>query len=334
MDTNIVYILPVVLCVLVMFSAFFAMSEVAFISLNKVRLRYLLQQGRKNAQIVQRIVMKMDKLITTVLIGNNFVNIAISAIGTSLFIYFFGNNVATISAATLIITLIVLIAGEITPKIFAVKHAEKVSLNVAWFLDAIINLLSPIAKVFLYISNLFLKLLGQTPARRSPLITEEEIRLMIELGKEEGVLTDGERSMLHRIFEFGDTLVYEVMMPAERIVAVSIDSSAEELLDCIVEEGHSRIPVYEGDLNNIKGVIYARELLNVWRNKGLILTRDLMHPPFFINSRKRVSELLREFQKIHIYMAIVVDEKKNTLGLVTLEDLLEEIVGEIEGDVS
>ncbi|MBU4479623.1 MAG: DUF21 domain-containing protein, partial [Candidatus Omnitrophica bacterium] len=127
MDTNIVYILPVVLCVLVMFSAFFAMSEVAFISLNKVRLRYLLQQGRKNAQIVQRIVMKMDKLITTVLIGNNFVNIAISAIGTSLFIYFFGNNVTTISAATLFITLIVLIAGEITPKIFAVKHAEKVS---------------------------------------------------------------------------------------------------------------------------------------------------------------------------------------------------------------
>lgn len=334
MEAQIIYILPVILLVLVIFSAFFAMSEVAFVSLNKIRLRYLLSQNKKSAQIVHRIIKKMDKLIATILVGNNFVNIAISSIGTAIFIFFWGNNYITIALSTVVITLVVLILGEITPKIFAVKHAEKVSLRVAWFMDFIIKILSPIVKVFLDISNLFLKFLGEAPVKRSPLISEEEIRLMIELGKEEGVLTDGERSMLHRIFEFGDTLVYEVMMPVEQVVSIDINASADELLDIIVEKGHSRIPVYDGDINNICGVIYARELLNVWRNKDLIIIRDLLHPPYFINSRKRVSELLREFQKIHVYMAIVTDEKKNTLGLVTLEDLLEEIVGEIEGDVS
>jgi CBS domain containing-hemolysin-like protein len=201
-------------------------------------------------------------------------------------------------------------------------------------MDLIIKVLEPIVKIFLDISNWALKVMGEEPKKRSPLVSEEEIRLMIELGKEEGVLTDGERSMLHRIFEFGDTLVYEVMMPVEKIVAVDINSSADELLDVIVEEGHSRIPVYEGNINNVIGVIYARELLNVWRNRELIVIQDLLHPPYFINSRRRVSELLREFQKIRVYMAVVTDEKKNTLGIVTLEDLLEEIVGEIEGDVS
>ncbi len=334
MESQIIYILPVILVVLVIFSAFFAMSEVAFVSLNKMRLRYLLNQNMKNAQIVHRIIKKMDKLIATILVGNNFVNIAISSIGTAIFIYFWGNNYITIAISTIVITLIVLIVGEITPKIFAVKHAEKVSLRVAWFMDLIIQILHPIVKVSLNISNLFLKLLGEPPPKRSPLVSEEEIRLMIELGKEEGVLTDGERSMLHRIFEFGDTLVYEVMMPVEKVIAIDINSTADELLDAIVEKGHSRIPVYDGDMNNICGVIYARELLNVWRNKDLIIIQDLLHPPYFINSRKRVSELLCEFQKIHVYMAIVTDERKNTLGLVTLEDLIEEIVGEIEGDVS
>ena len=334
MEAQILYIMPVVFLVLIVFSAFFAMSEVAFVSLNKLRLRHLLQQKRKNAKTVDRIVKNMDKLITTILIGNNFVNIALSAIGTAIFIYLFGNSFRSVTLATALITLLVLLFGEITPKIFAVKHSETLSLRLAWAMDIIIRILDPIVKIFLKISNEFLKLIGQTPAKRSPLITEEEIRLMIELGKEEGVLTDRERSMLHRIFEFGDTLVQEVMVPAEDIIAVDINSTSDELLDVIVEQGHSRIPVFEGDIGNIVGVIYARELLNVWRNKELIIIQDLLHRPYFVNSQKKTSELLREFQKIHVYMAVIVDEQKQTLGLVTLEDLLEEIVGEIEGDVS
>ncbi len=323
--------LPILLLILISFSAFFAMAEVAFVSLNKIRLRYLLARGEKNADIVHRIVKKMDKLITTILVGNNFVNIAISALGTALFITLFGNTFLVVAAASLVVTLLVLILGEITPKIFAVKHAERISLRVAWFMDGIINALDPIVKVFLAISNRLLRLFGEESPRRSPLVTQEEIRLMIELGSEEGVVSAGERSMLHRIFEFGKTLVKDAMLPADKIVALDITTAgADELLDTIVEEGHSRIPIYEGTLNNIRGIVYGRELLNVWRNRELVVIQDLLHPPVFVPPDKRVSELLREFQKTRVYMAIVVDDKKNTLGLVTLEDLLEEIVGEIE----
>ncbi len=335
MESQAILVMFCTLIVLVMFSAFFALSEVAFISLNKLRLRYLLKHKRKNADIVQRIVAKMDKLIATILVGNNFVNVAISAIGTAIFIYFFGNNFAVVMVATLLITLLILIFCEITPKIFAVKHAENVSLKIAWFMDWMIKILQPMVKVFLQISKFILKIVGEEPAGRTPLVTEEEIRLMIELGKEEGVLTDGERRMLHRIFEFGDIHVYEVMVPLAEIVAVNVNVSLDELLDLVIDGGHSRIPVYEEDLNNIQGIIYARELLSVLRNKKEVIgLRDLLHPPYFINGQKRVSELLREFQKIHVYMAIVTDDNKNTLGVVTLEDLLEEIVGEIDGDVS
>lgn len=334
LESHIPYILLLILVVLVGFSAFFSMSEVAFISLNKLRLRYLLSQNRKNAELVHLIMHKMDKLITTILVGNNFVNISISAIGTAICIKIFGNNFWSIAISTISITLLVLFAGEIVPKIFAVKHAEHVALSVAWLLNLIINIFSPIVKVFLDMSNLFLKLLGEQPLKRSPLVTEEEIRLMIELGKEEGVLSERERNMLHRIFEFGDTLVYDVMMPVSKIVAIDINSTADAILDVIVEEGHSRIPVYAGDINNIVGIIYARELITVWRNKDLIIIRDLLHPPFVVKPRMRVSQLLHEFQRMHIYLAIVKDEKNDTQGLVTLEDLIEEIVGEIVGDVS
>ncbi|RKY37587.1 MAG: hemolysin [Candidatus Omnitrophota bacterium] len=334
MESEPIFLMICVLFVFVVSSAFFAMTEVAFVSLSKLRLKYLLKQNKKNAKIVQRVAVKMDELITTILISNNFVNIAMSAIGTAIFIYYFGNNFWVVSFATIVITLIVLIFGEITPKVFAVKHAEMVCLQSAWILDSLIRILAPIAKIFLKISNSILKVLGETQYKRSPLITEEEIRLMIELGKEEGVLTDVERRMLHRIFEFGDTYVYQVMMPVEKMAAIDINASTHDLLNLITERGHSRIPVYEGSIDNIKGVIYARELLNIWKDKELVVMRDLLHPVYFINQRKRVSELLREFQKIRVYLAIVRDEFHQTIGLVTLEDLIEEIVGEIEGDVS
>ncbi|MFH2145138.1 MAG: hemolysin family protein [Candidatus Omnitrophota bacterium] len=334
MKPELLLIMIIALFVLLLFSAFFAMAEVAFVSLNKLRLRYLLNQKKKNAHIVQRIINRMDGLITTILISNNFVNIAISSIGTAIFIYLLGNNFIAIASATVLITLLVLILGEITPKIFAVKHAERIALNIAWLMELIIKLLALPVKIFLGISEVILKFFGMGQTKRSPLITEEEIRLMIELGKEEGVLTDTERKMLQKIFEFGDTQVYAVMIPAEKMVAVDINTTPEKLIDLIVEGGHSRIPVYRDNLNNICGLIYARHLLAVWREKQPFIIEDLLRPAYFIDSKKRVSELLREFQKLRVYIAIVTGEDKNTVGLVTLEDLLEEIVGEIEGDIS
>lgn len=315
--------------VLLLFSAFFSMSETALISLSKIRLRHLISRGVKNAKIVQALISKPERLITSILVGNNLVNTAISVIGGIIFVYFYGEKLGLIFA-TVCVTILLLVCSEIIPKMFAVQRSEKVSLAVAKPISLLVFILNPIAKFFTKLGNGVIKLFGGEVKQRSPLITEEEIKLMIELGKEEGILADDERKMLHRIFEFGDTLVSEVMIPREKMIAIDIDAGAEELLNLFVEEGHARLPVYRGSPENIVGIIYARDLLYIWQNKGLVIIPDLVHEPYFVPKNKRVSELLKDFQRMHLQIAIIVDEGKKALGLVTLEDLTEEIVGEIE----
>ena len=318
----------IVMGILILLSAFFSMSETALIALNKIRLRHLVAKGAKNAKLVHSLVSRPERLITSILVGNNFVNTAISVIGATVFVYLYGERLG-IFLATICIAVIILIFGEIVPKIFAVQRSEKVSLAIARPINFLLMILSPLSQALNRLGNIIIRILGGEVKRRSPLITEEEIRLMIEVGKEEGVLVEEERKMLHRIFEFGDTLVSEVMVSKEKIVAIDIDSDAEELLDLLVEEGHARIPVYKGSIDTIVGIIFARDLLYILRNKDLIIIQDLVHPAYLVPAKKRVNELLRDFQKMRIQIAIVVDENNKTLGLVTLEDLIEEIVGEI-----
>lgn len=318
----------IVMGILILLSAFFSMSETALIALSKIRLRHLVAKGARNAKLVHALVSRPERLITSILVGNNFVNTAISVIGATIFVYLYGERLG-IFLATISITVIILIFGEIIPKIFAVQRSEKVSLAIAHPINFLLMILSPLSQVLNRLGNIIIRIFGGEVKRRSPLITEEEIRLMIEVGKEEGVLVEEERKMLHRIFEFGDTLVNEVMVPKEKIVAIDIDSNAEELLDLLVEEGHARIPAYKGSIDNIVGIIFARDLLYILRNKNLIIIQDLIHPAYLVPAKKRVNELLRDFQKMRIQIAIVVDENNKTLGLVTLEDLIEEIVGEI-----
>lgn len=288
----------------------------------------MVAQGVKRAKNIQQLVTKSDKFIASILIGNNFVNIAISAIVTAVFVRMLGYNWGVITA-TLVSALFILIICDITPKILATKHTEKVALFTAPFMEVLIKVLQPLTRIFIWISNFILKMLRIEPIKRSPLITEEELRLMIEIGKEEGVLSDEERKMLHRIFEFGDTKVAEVMVPKEKIVAIDIKSTPEQLLNIFVEEGHARLPVYDNSIDNITGIIYARDLLYVLRDKGLFVLQDLVHKPYCVPLSLRVNELLKKFQIDKIQIAIVVDEHNKTVGLVTLEDLIEEIVGEI-----
>ncbi|MCX5703802.1 MAG: hemolysin family protein, partial [Candidatus Omnitrophica bacterium] len=219
---------------------------------------------------------------------------------------------------------------EITPKILAIKHTEKIALFTSPLMEAFIRIFYPVISFFTKTGDFILKILRIEPSKRSPLITEEELRLMIEVGKEEGVLSDEERSMLHRIFEFGDTKVSDVMVPKEKITAISIKDTPENLLNIFVEEGHARLPVYDGSIDNIVGIVYARDLLYILRDKGLFLLQDLIHEANYVSPSMRVNELLRKFQIDKIQIAIIVDEHKKTLGLLTLEDLIEEIVGEIE----
>ncbi|MDO9572631.1 MAG: hemolysin family protein [Candidatus Omnitrophota bacterium] len=326
---NISWITVLILIILAGISFFFSTSETAIIGLSRIRLRHMLQKGLKRAQSVQRLVTKLDKVIAAILIANNMVNIAISSIVTSIFVQIYGYRWGVV-VSTFVTTMVLLIFCEVTPKILAAKHAEKVALITAPIMEIVVIALKPLITFFIGISNFILKIFGVGPSKRSPLITEEELRTMIEIGKEEGVLSEEERKMLHRIFEFGDTKLSDVMVTKDKIVGVNLKTSSEDLLNIFVEEGHARLPVYSGGLDNIVGVVYAQDLLYILREKGLFLLQDLLRETCYISGTMRVNELLKRFQTEKIQIAIIVDKDKKTLGLVTLEDLLEEIVGEIE----
>ncbi|MFA5320115.1 MAG: hemolysin family protein [Candidatus Omnitrophota bacterium] len=318
-----------VLFCLALLSAFFSASETSVIGLSKIRLRHMLSKEPKKAQYIQDLVVKLDKFIVAILLGNNFVNISISAILTVATVKIFGDQYGVL-VSTLSATFFVLVFCEIIPKTLAIKHTEKIAMFSAPLMGVYIRFFNPLIAFFGNFSAIVLKLMRVPPAKRSPLITEEELRLMIEMGKEEGVLTDEERKMLHRIFEFGDTRLSEVMVPKDKMVAISSGSGQEELLATFVEEGHQRLPVYQGTRENIVGIIYSHDLLYILRDRPLVVVQDLIRKPYCVPPGMKVNELLRKFQADKIQIAIVIDEKSRALGLVTLEDLLEEIVGEIE----
>ncbi|MCX5705683.1 MAG: hemolysin family protein [Candidatus Omnitrophica bacterium] len=320
----------VLLLILGLFSFFFSASETSIIGLSKIRLRHMVSRGIRRSQSVQRIMAKLDKFIVAILVGNNLVNIAMSAILTGICVYTFGYKWGIIFA-TVIGAFFFIIFCEITPKIIAIKHTERIALIVAPFMEVFINVFSPFLAIFNGAGNLLIKLMRIEPAKRSPLVTEEELRMMIEVGKEEGFLSDEEGKMLHKIFEFGDTRVTDVMVLREKMTAVNVEATPEELLNIFAEEGHERLPAYKGSIETVVGVIHARDLLYILRDKGLFLVQDLLREACFVPGNMRVNELLKKFQAEKIQIAIVIDERsKKTIGMVTLQDLIEEIVGEIQ----
>lgn len=323
--------LALALLCLVVFSAFCSLSEAAFLAINKVRLRHLMQRGSAPAKLVYQLLTSLDTLITTLLVSNNLVNVIISVVGTILAINVFGPERGPLVASAAL-TVVLLTVTEITPKLFAAGHADRVALLVAWPMQWLIRLMRPIVWLFNQTSYAIIRLLGGKHLPRAPIVTEEELKVMIEMGREAGVVAERELRMLHRIFEFDDTLVRDVMIPRDQIVGVEIAQRADAVLDLVIEEGHSRIPVYRGSLDHIEGVIYARDLLAVLRHGGLFVLADFVHPPYLVPETKRVAELLTDFQRLKIQIAIVQDQRQVTVGLVTLEDLLEEIVGEIHED--
>ncbi|MBU1870011.1 MAG: hemolysin family protein, partial [Candidatus Omnitrophica bacterium] len=284
-------ILIIILFLLLASASFFlSASETAIIALSKIRLRHMVAKGVKHALAVQRLVGRMDRLIVAILVANNFVNIAMSSIVTVACVQIFKYNWGVI-IATFFTTFFILVFCEITPKILATKHTERIALFNSPVMEFVVRFLDPIVSFFVKISNLILKVMRISPPKRSPLVTEEELRLMIEVGKEEGVLSDEERKMLHRIFEFGDTKVSDVMVPKDKMVAVNINADSDELLNIFAEEGHARLPVFNGTIDNIEGIIYARDLLYILRDKGLFLLQDLLHKPYYVSGSMRVNEL-------------------------------------------
>ncbi len=310
-------------------SAFFSLSEMALVGLSKLRLRHMVGQKVRNAATLDRLVKRIDDVIASLVVANNFVQSAVSSIGAALCIRWIGPEWGVL-LATFLIGALILFFGEVTPKVLALRRTDRVALWAAPVLRVFLVVMGPTARIFISATNRLLRLFGVEPGTRSPLITAEEIKIMIEVGKEQGVLGEDERTLLHRIFEFGDLKVADVMVPREKMVMVKEGATHEEVLTLLTEQGHSRIPVYRETPDKVIGIIYAQEMLHIWREGWLIVLHDLIHPPFEVPPDRRVSDLLREFQKRHLQIAIVVDSAGKCLGMVTLEDLIEEIVGELE----
>lgn len=324
-SSSVIYVL---LAILFSLSALFSSTETAFTALNKAKIRRLKDSKVKGAALLESLSEDPQRLLSTLLLGNNLVNILIASIATKLATDRFGN--AGVGIATGIVTIIVLIFGEITPKNYAVRHAEKVALFSAPFIAALSYVFFPVARFLVLISNLILKAFGQGGIKGQPFLTPDEIKAIVAIGEEEGVIEEEERKMIHSILEFGDTIVKEIMVPRTEIVALPETSTIKEALEVARKEGYSRIPVYSGNIDNIVGILYVKDMIAfVEKGKTDISVAEIKREPFFVPETKRVDELLKEFQKNKTHMAVVLDEYGGTAGLVTLEDVLEEIVGEI-----
>ncbi len=315
----------IVLFVLLLLSGFFAGSETALIRMGRVKARSLLKSGVKGADTVQKLVNEPDALLTTVLIGNNVVNIAASALATSIAIEYFG--VWGVGIAIGVMTFLILTFGEIIPKTLAVYHAERFSIAVSKPLAILIFVLRPVTKVLSVMTNAFGKMLGLEMKQRR-LLSEEEVKTFLDIGEEDGAIEEDEKEMINGVLKLDYIIVKNVMISKEDMVCLEAHQSVDSAVELIKKYGYSRIPVFEGTEDNIVGILYAKDLL-ISANDSTSSLKKLMKPAHFVPETARVDDLLNKFREGKFHIAIVVDEEGRTKGLVSLEDLLEEIVGSI-----
>ena len=316
--------LLVALVILVAFSAFFSASETAFSSLNQIRLKSRAEDGDPSAARVLAMSEQYDKLLSTILIGNNIVNIAAASIGTVLFTRLLDpQRGATVS--TIVLTIVVLIFGEVTPKSLAKEMPERVATAVSPFLSLLMLLLSPLTWLF----TQWKKLLGHfIHSGEADTITEGELMTMVSEAESDGELTDRESQLIRSAIEFDDVEVEEILTPRVDVVAVEDTTSLEELAQTFAESGYSRLPVYHDNIDNIIGVVHEKDFY-LAKLKKAATVEELVVPTLYTTGTTQISQLLRTLREQHHHMAVVVDEYGGTEGIITLEDILEELVGEI-----
>jgi CBS domain containing-hemolysin-like protein len=320
------------LILLVAAAAFFSGSESAIVSLSRLRARGLAERGVPGAEALLRLLEDRNRFLTSMLIGNTIVLLAADSLATLIFIREGVPHAPEWSTGIMVV--LMLIFGEIGPKTLAVTHNEAWAVRLAPLLERITWLMTPLTAAFLLVTSGVVRLFGGSNAPHGPFVTEEDIRSIIDVGAEQNVLEEEEREMIHSIIEFGDTIVREVMTPRPDMISVEVHATARRALDLVIAEGYSKLPVYEDAIDNVIGVVHDRELLIALANGALSATpiRALMRPITHVPETKRISELLREMQRGKFSLAVVVDEYGGTAGLVTMEDLLEEIVGEIRDE--
>ena len=319
------------LFVLILCSAFFSASETALFAANRVVLRQRRAQGDRRAATANALLSQASELLTTLLVGNTLSNVGVSVVATSIAFSLMGRGGEW--AAFLATALVLLIIAEIAPKTLAARYADRLVLIVAGPISALMRIFTPLIRVLSLVATALVRPFGGHITPRAPLVTQEQLRFLVQVGEEEGVIEQEEREMIHSVFEFGDTVVREVMRPRVDISAVPADATLNRALALMTERGHSRLPVYEGTIDHVLGVVYMRDLIPALRHGRLDQpVSELKRPPFFVPESKKVDELFKEMQQKKVSMAIVLDEYGGTAGLVTVEDLLEEIVGEIQDE--
>jgi putative hemolysin len=321
----------VALVALIVVAAFFSASEAALISVSRLRARTMAERRIRGAHNVVRLIEDRNRFLTSVLIGNTLALLFADSLATEFAVRLNLPKPAILSAV--VMSAVLLLVGETIPKTVSSADGERWALRLAPLMNAVAWVLAPFANALLFVTGILLRPFGIRNVQHL-FVTEEDIRALVNVGAEQRVIEEREREMIHSVIEFGDTIAREVMTPRPDVVAVPADASPRRALDVIIAEGHSRLPVYQDSLDEIIGVIHDRELL-IALATGAIATatlRSLMRPAVHVPESKRVAELLREMQRDKFSLAIVVDEYGGTAGLVTMEDLLEEIVGEIRDE--
>ncbi len=320
-------VLGLLVAVLILLSMIFSASETAFTSINKLRIRVLRGKKEKNAVKIGRLLDSKNKLLNTNLIGNSAVNIGVTAILTALITELSGES--AVATATFIATVLLLIFGEITPKIIATSHPERIASLLAPFITVVMKILSPVTFFFTKISDLVTFLLGYSSVKKAVSYTEEEIKTFIDAGEEEGVLESGEKAMLRQVFKFKDLNVKTIMIPRQNITGVSIDATFDEVLALAENSNFSRFPVYDGDLDHICGIVYIKDILFYEDSKDSFTLKEVLRPPLFILENRRISVVNKIFRENNQTMAIIIDEYSGTSGLVTIGDLAREIFASV-----
>lgn len=312
------------IAVCLIISSICSATETAFSSVNRIRLKNFAAGGNKSAEKALKIIDNFDKALTTILVGNNVVNIASSSMATVLFTEKFGGG--SVGIATLVMTVLVLIFGEIIPKSLAKENAESFSVLMAAPLSAAMFILTPITTVFMGINTVATKIVGSK--NKQPSVTEEELKYIIEEIEDEGVLEEQESDLVRSALEFDEITVSEILVPRVNIKGIEVHTSIEEIRKIFIETGYSRLPVYEKTIDSIIGILHKSDFYELYLNKGNDIL-SLLKKPVYISENKQISEVLREIKKSKVHMAVVVDQYGGTDGICTLEDIIEELVGEI-----
>ncbi len=319
----------IVLLILLLLSAFFSSAETAMTTVNKIYIMSLVNEGNKRAKTLQKIIDNPGKLLSTILIGNNIVNLSASSLATTWTTRVLGN--AFVGIATGILTLLVLLFGEITPKTMATLYAEKLSMAYAPIIYLLMKVLTPVIFIVNRLSNGILYVLGVDPKGKQSTMTEQELRTIVDVSHEDGVIESEEKKMIYNVFDFGDSRAKDVMVPRIDMSFIDVNATYEELMESFKEDGYTRYPVYEDSTDNIIGTINMKDLL-LWNPKEHFSIRNILRKPYFTYEHKSTAALLMEMKQYSVNFVIVLDEYGATAGMITMEDLLEEIVGEIRDE--